>query len=127
MNVFLKKQIGILRSSNDSSLLGIGDVEIALDRMRESSRVAIASAQERAAKAEEEVTLMKKSLIKAKAYHLHTTMENLILDSNKLEKKYKAMIGNLQAEKNLYLNKISSLEQELSKYKKEKNSNICSP
>ena len=57
--VFLKKQIDILRSSNDTSLLGVGDVEMALDRMRESNRLAMASAQERAAKAEEEVALMK--------------------------------------------------------------------
>ena len=118
--VFLKKQIDILRSSNDTSLLGVGDVEMALDRMRESNRLAMASAQERAAKAEEEVALMKKSLIKAKAYHLHTTMEKLILDSTKSEKKFKAMIGNLQAEKNLYLKKIATMEQNIEQLGKEK-------
>ena len=111
--VFLKKQIDILRSSNDSSLLGVGDVELALDRMRQSSQAAIAESQERAEKAEKDVALMKKSLIKAKAYHLHTTMEKILLDSNKLEKKYKAMIGNLQAEKNLLSNKVSNLELKL--------------
>ena len=81
--------------------------------MRESSRIAIESAQKRALKAENEVALMKKSLIEAKAYQLHTTMEKLILDSSRAEKKYKAMISNLQAEKIMYLEKISELEKKL--------------
>ena len=42
-------------------------------------------------------------------------------DSNKLEKKYKAMIGNLQAEKNLLFNKVSNLELKLRVYEKKNN------
>ena len=111
--MFLKKQVDALRTSDSPSLMGVGEVEEALDRMRESSRIAIESAQKRALKAENEVALMKKSLIEAKAYQLHTTMEKLILDSSRAEKKYKAMISNLQAEKIMYLEKISELEKKL--------------
>ena len=55
-------------------------------------------------------------------------MEKLILDSTKSEKKFKAMIGNLQAEKNLYLKKIATMEQNIEQLGKKKlldESSIC--
>jgi hypothetical protein len=92
------------------SFINENEVDDYVRELKKNADVSIQLANERARDAENRAKAYKDSLVKAKMFKLHTALENMALDYSKKEKRFRAIIASLQADKNQLLEKLVRYE-----------------
>ena len=103
------------------------DIRVSGVRLQLLAEETLRDAGEQTAEANRQVEAMQKSLIMARAYKLHTALEQITTDFTSRENKLKRMIAHLQADKAVLVSNMADVEKERESFKEHLRAVLAEP